>query len=51
VSETSADPPQEDDQKNINSPHSLALEATYINHNLAQQVLRMVRLIKWEENC
>lgn len=41
VNETSTEPPQDDDQKNINSPHNLALEATFINHNLAQQVLRM----------
>lgn len=40
VSETSTDPPQ-DDEKHINSPHQLALEATYINYNLSQQVLRM----------
>jgi len=39
VSETSADPPQ-DDEKHINSPHNLGLEATFINHNLSQQVLR-----------
>lgn len=41
VSETSTDPPQ-DDEKHINSPNNLALEATFINHNLSQQVLRMV---------
>lgn len=40
VSETSGDPPQ-DEEKSINSPASLALEATYINHNFSQQVLRM----------
>lgn len=39
VNETSADPPQ-DDEKHINSPNNLALEATFINHNLSQQVLR-----------
>jgi len=39
VGETSTDPPQ-DDEKHINSPSSLALESTYINHNLSQQVLR-----------
>jgi translation initiation factor 3 subunit D len=38
VSETSTEPPQDDD-KHINSPHNLALEATYINHNLSQQLL------------
>ena len=30
-----------DEEKSINSPHNLALEATYINQNLSQQVLRM----------
>ena len=38
VSETSTDPPQ-DEEKHINSPNNLALEATYINHNFSQQVL------------
>lgn len=40
VSETSTEPPA-DEEKSINSPNNLALEATYINHNLSQQVLRM----------
>lgn len=40
VSETAGNPP-EDEDKSINSPGNLALEATYINHNMAQQVLRM----------
>jgi len=39
VSETAGDPPQDDD-KHINSPNNLGLEATFINHNLSQQVLR-----------
>ncbi|KAG1687150.1 Eukaryotic translation initiation factor 3 subunit D [Nymphon striatum] len=39
VSETSNDPPQ-DDGNMINSPHNLALEATFINHNFSQQVVR-----------
>lgn len=38
VSETSNEPPQEE---GINSPRNLALEATFINHNFSQQVLRM----------
>jgi len=38
VSETSNEPPQEE---GINSPRNLALEATFINHNLSQQALRM----------
>lgn len=41
VGETSSDPPHPDDSKNINSAYNLALEATFINHNLAQQVLLM----------
>ena len=42
VSETATEPPQEDGSGHINSPRSLALEATFINHNFSQQVLRMV---------
>jgi len=38
VSETSNEPPQEE---GINSPRNLALEATFINHNFSQQVLKM----------
>jgi len=41
VSETATEPPQEDSQASYNSPRSLALEATFINHNFSQQVLRM----------
>ncbi|GFN98297.1 eukaryotic translation initiation factor 3 subunit d [Plakobranchus ocellatus] len=41
VSETATEPPQEDGSGQINSPRSLALEATFINHNFSQQVLRM----------
>lgn len=42
VNETAVDPPYHDDeQKNsINCPKNLALEATYINHNFSQQVLK-----------
>lgn len=40
VNETAAEPPHEEGN-NINSPRSLALEATYINHNFSQQVLKM----------
>uniref|UniRef100_A0A646QEF9 Eukaryotic translation initiation factor 3 subunit D n=1 Tax=Hemiscolopendra marginata TaxID=943146 RepID=A0A646QEF9_9MYRI len=39
VSETSNEPPQ-DEGNSINSPRNLALEATFINHNFSQQVLR-----------
>ncbi|KAK6195786.1 hypothetical protein SNE40_001142 [Patella caerulea] len=39
VSETATEPPQ-DEAVSFNSPHNLALEATFINHNFSQQVLR-----------
>ncbi len=39
VSETAAEPPQ-DDGASLNSPRNLALEATFINHNFSQQVLK-----------
>lgn len=39
VSETATEPPQ-DDSNSINSPRNLALEATFINHNFSQQVLK-----------
>ncbi|XP_018319021.1 eukaryotic translation initiation factor 3 subunit D [Agrilus planipennis] len=39
VNETSLEPPQ-DDGNSLNSPRNLALEATFINHNFSQQVLR-----------
>jgi len=39
VSETSAEPPQEEGT-NLNSPRNLALEATFVNHNFSQQVLK-----------
>lgn len=39
VSETAAEPPQ-DDGTSLNSPRNLALEATFINHNFSQQVLK-----------
>lgn len=42
VNETAAEPPYYDEEgKSINSPKNLALEATFINHNFSQQVLRM----------
>jgi translation initiation factor 3 subunit D len=41
VSETAIEPPQ-DETGSINSPRNLALEATFINHNFSQQVLKMV---------
>merc|ERR1712242_276002 len=39
VSETAAEPPQ-DEGNNLNSPRNLALEATFVNHNFSQQVLK-----------
>ncbi|OQR79284.1 eukaryotic translation initiation factor 3 subunit D isoform 2 [Tropilaelaps mercedesae] len=39
VNETAAEPPH-DEGNSINSPRNLALEATYINHNFSQQVLK-----------
>merc|ERR1719355_135740 len=39
VSETASEPPQ-DEGSSLNSPRNLALEATFINHNFSQQVLR-----------
>jgi translation initiation factor 3 subunit D len=41
VNETSVEPPQ-DDGNSLNSPRNLALEATFINHNFSQQVLKTV---------
>lgn len=41
VSETANEPPQEEGANNINFPRNLALEATFINHNFSQQVLKM----------
>ncbi|XP_033167293.1 eukaryotic translation initiation factor 3 subunit D-2 [Drosophila mauritiana] len=40
VNETSVEPPMEE-EGSINSAHSLAMEATLINHNFSQQVLRI----------
>jgi translation initiation factor 3 subunit D len=39
VNETSQEPPQ-DDGNSLNSPRNLAIEATFINHNFSQQVLK-----------
>lgn len=41
VNETAAEPPHEEGNS-INSPRNLALEATFINHNFSQQVLKGV---------
>lgn len=39
VNETSVEPPA-DESSSLNNPRNLALEATFINHNFSQQVLR-----------
>lgn len=39
VNETAVDPPQEE-AASLNSPNKLSLEATFINHNFSQQVLK-----------
>ncbi|XP_035795336.1 eukaryotic translation initiation factor 3 subunit D [Anopheles albimanus] len=39
VNETASEPPQEDGSS-LNSPRNLAIEATFINHNFSQQVLK-----------
>lgn len=44
VSETATEPPQ-DEGNSINTPRNLALEATFVNHNFSQQVLKQVRLL------
>ena len=41
VSETATEPPQ-DEGNSINTPRNLALEATFVNHNFSQQVLKQV---------
>ncbi|KAF8341451.1 translation initiation factor eIF-3, subunit D [Cantharellus anzutake] len=40
VNENASDPPLETDKDNINSPGSLSLEATYVDHNFSFQVVR-----------
>jgi translation initiation factor 3 subunit D len=40
VSETATEPPQE--ETGFNSPRNLGLEATFVNHNFSQQVLKTV---------
>lgn len=44
VNETAIEPPQED-PTGLNSPKNLSLEATFINHNFSQQVLKSVSFI------
>lgn len=40
VNETSVEPPTDDGNATLNSPRNLAIEATFINHNFSQQVLK-----------
>lgn len=40
VNENASDPPQSDDPDSINHPDRLSLEATMINQNLSQQVMK-----------
>lgn len=40
VNETAAEPPFNDDSNSINNPRNLSMEATFINHNFTQQVLK-----------
>nr|XP_002126137.1 eukaryotic translation initiation factor 3 subunit D-like [Ciona intestinalis] len=47
VSETANEPPQDE---GMNSPHNLAMEATYINHNFSQQVLKQGDKHQFEKN-
>jgi len=42
VNETAIHPPDEEGPS-INTPKSLSMEATYINHNFTQQVLECFR--------
>ncbi len=42
VSETASEPPQ-DEGNSLNSPRNLALEATFVNHNFSQQVLKGIK--------
>ena len=44
VSETAVEPPQ--DEEGMNSPTDLAMEATFINQNFSQQVLKRVSYAK-----
>lgn len=43
VNETAVEPPSEE-ANSLNSPRNLALEATFINHNFSQQVLKTVSI-------
>lgn len=47
VSETSNESPQE--ENSMNAPRNLALEATFINHNFSQQVLKTSEKYKFDK--
>ncbi|CAK8678193.1 eukaryotic translation initiation factor 3 subunit D-like [Clavelina lepadiformis] len=47
VSETANEPPQDE---GLNAPHNLSMEATYINHNFSQQVLKPGDKHKFEKS-
>ncbi|XP_055300380.1 eukaryotic translation initiation factor 3 subunit D [Sitodiplosis mosellana] len=47
VNETSVEPPNEDGNS-LNGPRNLAIEATFINHNFSQQVLKGGEKYKFE---
>lgn len=49
MSENASEPPQ-DEGNSLNSPRSLALEATFINHNFSQQVLKAGEKYKFPED-
>ena len=49
VSETAAEPPQ-DEANSLNSHRNLALEATFINHNFSQQVLKGNIFNRWSDS-
>ncbi|BFZ62063.1 hypothetical protein YB2330_003142 [Saitoella coloradoensis] len=51
VNENAVEPPMEatDGKETINTPASLSLEATYINHNLAQQTIKEEEQYKFDK--
>ncbi|XP_063933799.1 eukaryotic translation initiation factor 3 subunit D-like [Zophobas morio] len=51
VSETAPDPPSEESELKINTPKSLATEATFVNHHFAQQILLKEKdVVKFKPN-
>ncbi|KNC78655.1 hypothetical protein SARC_08921, partial [Sphaeroforma arctica JP610] len=49
VNETAQDPPTDEADNRMNTPSQLAIEATYINQNFSQQVLKSGDSIELEE--